>query len=371
MESAPPVHLRTVTGVQRLNTKVYTIKNPASPGEEDVRMIEECGEIIKRGGLVAFPTETVYGLGGDALNEESSAKIYAAKGRPSDNPLIVHICNIEALAEIAEDIPEEAYILAKEFWPGPLTMILKSSGRVPHTTTGGLDTVAIRMPSDKVALEFIKASGGFIAAPSANISGRPSPTKARYVMEDMDGRIDAVIDGGDNAIGLESTIIDLTDGSMQVLRPGYITNEMLGKALGRDIETDPALLDPSCKERPKAPGMRYRHYAPKGEVHPVKGDPEKVFEHICRELIKAKEAGKKTGVFCSRGNAEKYDADVIRNAGALDDAETAAHHFYSALRDMDDENVDIIFVENFTERGFGEAFWNRLLKSAGSEWEDA
>lgn len=354
-----------------MNTKVYTIKNTASPDEEDLRMISECGDIIKRGGLVAFPTETVYGLGGDALNEESSGRIYAAKGRPSDNPLIVHICELGALEKIAKDIPEEAYILAKKFWPGPLTMILKSSGTVPLKTTGGLDTVAVRMPSDKVALEFIKASGGFIAAPSANISGRPSPTRVRYVLEDMDGRIDAVIDGGDNAIGLESTIIDLTDKTMQVLRPGYITNEMLGEALGRDIETDPALLDPACKERPKAPGMRYRHYAPKGEVHPVKGDPEKVFEHIREGLLKARGDGKKTGVFCSKDNADKYDADVIRYAGALNDAETAAHHFYSALRDMDDENVDIIFVENFTERGFGEAFWNRLLKSAGSEWEDA
>ena len=334
-------------------------------------MIAECGEIIKRGGLVAFPTETVYGLGGDALNEDSSGKIYAAKGRPSDNPLIVHICELSAIEKIARDIPEEAYILARKFWPGPLTMILKSSGVVPLKTTGGLDTVAIRMPSDKVALEFIKASGGYVAAPSANISGRPSPTKACYVLEDMDGRIDAVIDGGDNAIGLESTIIDLTEDSMQVLRPGYITNEMLSEALGRDIETDPALLDPTRKERPKAPGMRYRHYAPKGEVHPVKGDADKVFEHIREELTKAKGDNKKTGVFCSKDNAGKYDADVIRCAGSLDDAETAAHHFYSALRDMDDENVDIIFVENFTEHGFGEAFWNRLLKSAGSEWEDA
>ncbi len=356
---------------RKLETKVYTIKNPSSPDEDDLKMIAECGEIIKRGGLVAFPTETVYGLGGDALNEESSGRIYAAKGRPSDNPLIVHICEIPALEKIARDIPEEAYILAEKFWPGPLTMILKSSGSVPLKTTGGLDTVAVRMPSDKVALEFIKASGGFIAAPSANISGRPSPTKACYVLEDMDGRIDAVIDGGDNAIGLESTIIDLTDGSMQVLRPGYITNEKLGEALGRNIETDPALLDPSCKDRPKAPGMRYRHYAPKGQVHPVKGDPEKVLEHIRAKLSEAKAENKKTGVFCSKENAGKYDADVIRCAGSLDDAEAAAHFFYSALRDMDDENADIIFVENFTEHGFGEAFWNRLLKSAGSEWEEA
>jgi len=354
-----------------LNTKLITITHPEGPlTGSDLEAIKECGEIIKKGGLVAFPTETVYGLGGDALNEKSSQAIYAAKGRPSDNPLIVHICEMEALERIACDIPDEAYILAGRFWPGPLTMILKASDTVPRKTTGGLDTVAVRMPDNLIAAEFIKASGGYIAAPSANLSGKPSPTTARYVMEDMDGRIDAVIDGGENPIGLESTIVDLAGDTIQVLRPGYITNEMLSEALGRDVKTDPALLDPNCKERPKAPGMRYRHYAPKGEVRPVRGDKDKVYAHICEGLKRAKAEGKKTGVFCSAENASRYDADIIRHGGSLDDAKAAAHEFYTALRDMDDENVSIIFVENFTDRGFGEALWNRLLKSAGSKWEE-
>ncbi|MBO7356092.1 MAG: threonylcarbamoyl-AMP synthase [Lachnospiraceae bacterium] len=333
--------------------------------------IAKCGDIIKKGGLVAFPTETVYGLGGDALNPASAEKIYAAKGRPSDNPLIVHICETDAIEKIAQDIPEEAGILAERFWPGPLTMILKARDIVPRKTTGGLDTVAVRMPSDITAREFIRAAGGYIAAPSANISGKPSPTTAEYVLEDMNGRIDAVIDGGAGAIGLESTIVDLAGDKIQVLRPGFITNEMLSEALGISVGTDPAILDPNCKERPKAPGMRYRHYAPKGEVIPVRGSEDRVFTYITEGLAKARLEGKKTGVFCSADNADRYDADVIKSAGALDDAEAAAHVFYTTLRDMDDENVDIIYVENFTDHGFGEALWNRLLKSAGSKWEEA
>ena len=237
-----------------MKTEVYTIENPEGPlSERDLAVIARCGDIIKKGGLVAFPTETVYGLGGDALNPASAEKIYAAKGRPSDNPLIVHICEIQAIEKIAQDIPEEARILAERFWPGPLTMILRARDIVPRKTTGGLDTVAVRMPSDVTAREFIKASGGYIAAPSANISGKPSPTTAGYVLEDMDGRIDAVIDGGAGAIGLESTIVDLAGDRIQVLRPGYITDHMLSEALGINVGTDPALLDPNCKERPKDP----------------------------------------------------------------------------------------------------------------------
>lgn len=350
-----------------METVLYTIENPDGPlTENDLKAVHACGDIIKRGGLVAFPTETVYGLGGDALNESSSARIYEAKGRPSDNPLIVHICDLEDLRLITEDIPEEAYVLAGRYWPGPLTMILKASDAVPRKTTGGLDTVAVRMPANAVALEFIRASGGYIAAPSANLSGKPSPTKAVFVMEDMRGRIDAVIDGGTNEIGLESTIVDLSGDRPMILRPGFITADDLSDALGTKVITDPAILDPNCKERPKAPGMRYRHYAPKGEVIPVKGSPEEVLGYIKGELSAARNAGKRTGVICCMENASEYDADVIRSAGALDDAKAAAHIFYSALRDMDDENIDMIYVENFTDLGFGEALWNRLLKSAGS-----
>jgi L-threonylcarbamoyladenylate synthase len=357
--------------IRILDTKVYKIENPeGNLSPSDMEAIKKCGDIIRNGGLVAFPTETVYGLGGDALKESSSSKIYEAKGRPSDNPLIVHICDMKDLEGIVSDIPEEAYILAERFWPGPLTMILKARDTVPRKTTGGLDTVAVRMPDNAVALEFIRASGGYIAAPSANLSGKPSPTTAEYVLEDMNGRIDALLDGGENRIGIESTIIDLTGTPMQVLRPGFITGEMLSEALGKNIGTDPALLDPSCGARPKAPGMRYRHYAPRGEVIPVKGSPEAVEAYICRRLAEARESGKKTGVFCCGEHAGKYDADVIKSAGALDDAEAAAHAFYSTLRKMDDEDVDVILVENFTDLGFGEAFWNRLLKSAGLKMEE-
>ena len=354
-----------------MKTSIYKIEQPEGPlTENDLKASGECGRIIKEGGLVAFPTETVYGLGGDALNEESSSKIYSAKGRPSDNPLIVHISDMASLESIVTDIPDECRILADRFWPGPLTMVMKSSGKVPSRTTGGLDTVAVRMPDDLTARQLIKASGGYIAAPSANISGRPSPTAFKYVLEDMDGRIDAIIDGGVNPIGLESTIVDLAGERIMVLRPGFITNEMLSEALGTEVITDPALLDPDCKDRPKAPGMRYRHYAPRGEVRPVKGSDDAVSEYIVGELAVANRNSRKTGVFCSSEHASKYDADVIRSAGSLDDASSAAHEFYSALRDMDDENVDVIFVENFTDRGFGEAFWNRLLRSAGSKWEE-
>ena len=232
----------------------------------DEQTIMQAGEIIRNGGLVAFPTETVYGLGGDGLNPDSSRKIYAAKGRPSDNPLIIHIYRMEDLEVLVKEIPESARKLAEAFWPGPLTMILPKADVVPKETTGGLDTVAVRMPSHKVALAFIKAAGGFVAAPSANLSGKPSPTLAKYVLEDMDGRIDMIIDGGDIAIGLESTIVDLTGDVPMILRPGYITLDMLKDVLG-EVTMDPTLMDGDCKERPKAPGMRYRHYAPKGK-HP-------------------------------------------------------------------------------------------------------
>ena len=198
-----------------MNTKVVTIKED----HIDEEAIQEAGQILKNGGLVAFPTETVYGLGGDALNAESSAKIYAAKGRPSDNPLIVHIADMDALPLIAAEIPESAYLLADAFWPGPLTMIFKKTDRVPMATTGGLSTVAVRMPSNKIAAALIRAAGGYIAAPSANRSGRPSPTVAKYVIEDLDGRIEMIIDGGFSAIGLESTIIDLSGGEPMILRP--------------------------------------------------------------------------------------------------------------------------------------------------------
>ena len=242
-------------------------------------LLRQAGEIIKAGGLVAFPTETVYGLGGDALNPDSSRKIYEAKGRPSDNPLIVHICRMEDLAYIVEEIPEAALKLADAFWPGPLTMIFHKSAVVPHETTGGLDTVAVRMPSHKTALSFIREAGGYVAAPSANRSGRPSPTCAKYVTEDLAGRIEMVIDGGGVEIGLESTIVDMTEEDPVILRPGYITKEMLESVLG-SVREDRTMMSDLNGQAPRAPGMKYRHYAPKGSLTIVDGEEERVTAYI-------------------------------------------------------------------------------------------
>ncbi len=354
-----------------MDTVIYTIyENNPNPPE-----MEKLGEIIKNGGLVAFPTETVYGLGGDGLNPESSKKIYAAKGRPSDNPLIVHIARMEDLGVLVREIPETAVKLAERFWPGPLTMILNKSDAVPKETTGGLDTVAIRFPSHKVAQELILSSGGFIAAPSANLSGKPSPTLAKYVLEDLNGRVDAIIDGGDIPIGLESTIVDLTGETPVILRPGYITKEMLSEVLG-DVLTDPTILDGNCKERPKAPGMRYRHYAPKGDLVVVEGKSDEVVSRINEEVSKAADAGLRTGVIATKENAVFYNrADSVKIIGSREKDEEIAASLYRILREFDDENIQAIFSEGFSEEGLGVAIMNRLLKAAGHKtinlWEDA
>lgn len=333
----------------------------------DSEAIEKAGEILKNGGLVAFPTETVYGLGGDALNASSSKKIYAAKGRPSDNPLIVHISNMAALERIVESIPEDAIKLADKFWPGPLTMIFNKSDAVPLETTGGLNTVAVRMPSNKIARAMIDAAGGYVAAPSANLSGRPSPTVARYVIEDMNGRIDMIIDGGASDVGLESTIVDLTEGHPMILRPGYVTQRMLEDALNETVLWDRAIIDSNCKTPPKAPGMKYRHYAPKGELTIVEGDKALVIKKINELSNKAKSDGKKTGVIATEENVSLYFADSIKCVGRRGHEEEVAHHLFRILREFDEEEVDVMFSESFDEGGVGAAVMNRLLKAAGHQ----
>ena len=348
-----------------INTKVVLLKGGA--GDEEA--LREAGEILKAGGLVAFPTETVYGLGGDAFQKESSRKIYAAKGRPSDNPLIVHICRTEDLYVVAREVPETALRLAERFWPGPLTMILKKSDRVPKETTGGLDTVAVRFPSHLAAQKMIEYAGGFVAAPSANLSGRPSPTDCKYVVEDMNGRIEMILDGGSVGIGLESTIVDLTVTPPQILRPGYITGEMLSEVLDK-VEDDPTLFAAAQGQAPRAPGMKYRHYAPKGDLAIIRGAEEAVVRYVNSEAHSAKEAGEKTGVICVTQTADAYHCDVVKTIGDRGDEEAIARHLYRVLREFDDEGVNRIFSENFVEdegTGLGRAIMNRLLKAAGHQ----
>lgn len=332
--------------------------------DREEEALRKAGNIIRQGGLVAFPTETVYGLGGDALNRESSRRIYEAKGRPSDNPLIVHICRFEDIAEIVSDVPEEAVRIAAVFWPGPLTMILHKSDRVPYETTGGLGTVAVRLPSHPVARKLIEYSGGYVAAPSANISGRPSPTEAKYVTEDMEGRIDMILDGGEVGIGLESTIVDLTVTPPQILRPGYVTQEMLSNVLGK-VDTDVTILQRDSGQVPKAPGMKYRHYAPKGELTIVEGDPELVAAYMNRQAANARERGERTGIIGTRERMAQYQADVVKCLGDRADEESIARNLYSVLRQMDEEQVTRIYSESFASQGFGQAIMNRLLKAAG------
>ncbi len=332
--------------------------------EEKDMLLREAGDILRNGGLVAFPTETVYGLGGDGLNKESSKKIYAAKGRPSDNPLIIHITDMEALPLIVSDISPEVKKVAAAFWPGPLTMILPKSGNVPDETTGGLKTVAVRMPSHKVARRLIRYAGGYVAAPSANASGKPSPTLAKYVVEDMAGRIDMVIDGGQVGIGLESTIIDMTVNPPQILRPGFITEEMLAQVLG-DVDVDKTILSNESGVAPKAPGMKYRHYAPKGQLTIVTGEPDKVLQYINSQTAEAQQSGKKTGIIGSEEYLTQYHADVVKSAGSRDDEEAIAHNLYRILREFDDEEVEVIYSESFDNARLGQAIMNRLLKAAG------
>lgn len=341
----------------------YEIDDP------DHAVMEKAGEILRKGGLVAFPTETVYGLGGDALNPDASRKIYAAKGRPSDNPLIVHIADMNAFRMISKDVPDKAVKLAERFWPGPLTMVVGKSDAVPYETTGGLDTVAVRMPSHPVAYELIRSSGVLIAAPSANTSGRPSPTRAAHVIDDLSGKIDMIIDGGPADIGLESSIIDITGDVPTILRPGYITKEMFEEVLGR-VEIDKALLsdkeDPDLK--PKAPGMKYRHYAPKGELTIIEGDRVKVSETIRKLVYDNKAENLKSAVIICDEDTNLYDLPdgiMVVNIGSIYHEEQIASNLYAVLRHMDDEDIDRIYSESFEGSGIGMAVMNRLLKAAG------
>ena len=330
----------------------------------DEASIRQAGQILKRGGLVAFPTETVYGLGADALNEDAAAKIYAAKGRPSDNPLIVHITERKMLDAIVSEVSTQAELLMEKFWPGPMTLIFKKSALVPYGTTGGLDTVAVRMPSHPVARAVIDAGGGYIAAPSANVSGRPSTTTAAHVIEDLSGRIEMILDGGQAVIGLESTIVDMSVEPPVILRPGAITKDMMEAVIG-PVEIDKAIIAPNSGVKPKAPGMKYRHYAPRADLTIVEGPSDKVVETMNRMAAEAEAEGKKVGIIATDETASRYPHGLVMSLGARSREEEIAMHLFEVLRKFDDTDVNCIFSESFEDAAIGAAIMNRLLKAAG------
>lgn len=339
--------------------------------------IEEAARIIKAGGLVAFPTETVYGLGADAMNAEAVASVYKAKGRPSDNPLIVHIAEISDMARLTPVVTDIMKTLATHFWPGPLTMVVKKTENVPKITTGGLDTVAVRLPDNIHTRELIAVSGCPLVGPSANISGKPSPTKAAHVVDDLYGKIDAVLMGEDCRVGIESTVLDVSGEELTILRPGILTAEQIEQAVGMKVNLDPALMrkkhttavsrmqqkskiqqsdnglleDEDPDFQPRAPGMKYRHYAPNAEMLIIEGSAGNVKKEIARRREQNEAAGKKVGVILFDPN----------------DFEEAAHELFDQLRTMDKTGVELILAGALSsEDGRGFAVMNRMLKSAGN-----
>ncbi len=332
----------------------------------DSEALQQAAELLRQGELVAFPTETVYGLGADALRPEASKKIYAAKGRPSDNPLIIHVAEFEALGKIVEEVPDKAKLLADKFWPGPLTMIMRKSAAVPYETTGGMETVAVRMPDHPLALALIREGGGYVAAPSANTSGRPSPTLAEHVYQDLSGKVAMILDGGAVGIGLESTIVDLSENIPMILRPGYITKEMLEEVIG-EVMVDPGLIAADSNVKPKAPGMKYRHYAPKANLVIVKGEPKKVIAKINSLTQECITEGKKVGVIGTDETISRYKASVVKTIGSREDEDSIARHLYGILREYDEMDIDCIFSESFATPRIGHAIMNRLLKAAGHQ----
>lgn len=338
---------------------------------ESAEVIRTAAKILQEGGLVAFPTETVYGLGGNGLDGAACEKIYIAKGRPSDNPLILHISEFEELNAIVREISPAAQKLMDAFWPGPLTMVFPKADIVPLKATGGLDTVAVRFPSHPVARAIIKAAGLPIAAPSANSSGKPSPTRASHVEFDLNGKIDMIVDGGAAEWGLESTIVDVSGDVPMILRPGAVTKEMMEEVVGR-VEIDPAILTkPAADLKPKAPGMKYTHYSPKAEVVLVKGERQAVADEINRLAALDMSNGKKTGVMATEETKDLYHADIILSLGSRDRPEQIGANLFKLLRKFDFLGAEKVYSEVFSEEGEGMAIMNRLNKAAGYQMIEA
>ncbi|WP_288480566.1 L-threonylcarbamoyladenylate synthase [Clostridium thermobutyricum] len=341
-----------------METKVYVLD-----GKEDSKFIKEAAECIKKDGIVAFPTETVYGLGANALKADCVKKIFEAKGRPQDNPLIIHVASKD-IDEYVKNVPEVAKKLMEKFWPGPLTLILEKRDIVPMQTSANLNTIGIRMPNNKVALELIKESGVPIAAPSANISGRPSPTTIDVCVEDLKGKVDYIIGGEKCDVGLESTIVDCTVEPPLVLRPGGITLEML-RTIREDIQIDKGLLRNDSNFKPKAPGMKYRHYAPNAKLKIILGNREKTIEKINEMVHNYIDAGEKVGILATEESKDSYKLGEKIVIGSYKRLDEVASNLFEALRQFNELGVDIILAEGFEEKGLGIAIMNRLNKAAG------
>lgn len=333
-------------------------------GPQDDDKIREASECIKNGGIVAFPTETVYGLGADALNKDAVKKIFIAKGRPQDNPLIVHVAS-KNISKYVEEVPKIAQELIDKFWPGPLTVILKKKDIIPNVTSADLETIGIRMPDNEVARKLIEFSNTAIAAPSANISGRPSPTDIERCVEDLDGKVDCIIGGSISNIGVESTIVDCTVNPPLVLRPGGITLEML-KEIDSRIEIDKAIMEkPKEGLKPKAPGMKYRHYAPKAKVTIITGNRKNTVEKIKEMVHYNIEQNKKVCILTVEEHKDKYVEGNTIILGSISNLSTVAQRLFEALRKCDDYGADLILAEGYEEKGVGVAIMNRLNKAAG------
>lgn len=378
----------------RINSNDICHSDALLSAEKPGGWLREAGELLRQGEVVAFPTETVYGLGANALDSAACKKIYAVKGRPADNPLIVHIASFEEVKDIVRIWPETAEICARKFWPGPLTIVLPKKGIIPDIVSGGLDTVAVRMPSHPVALALIKAAGCPLAAPSANISGKPSPTNADHVWQDLNGKIPMLIDAGASTVGLESTVLDLTGGNPVILRPGGITREQLEAVLGR-VDLDRGVSGsyggssdrkeegcPGNQEdtndtedavvKPRSPGMKYRHYAPEGEVVLIGGTISEKIDKIF-DFLQNKKDKTKTALLCLEETASALPADIIMKVdllfilGSKDNLESVASRLFEGLRCCDKQRTEVILAEEIPEEGIGLAFMNRLRKAAGKK----
>ncbi|MBZ2174935.1 threonylcarbamoyl-AMP synthase [Schnuerera sp. xch1] len=343
-----------------METKIVKVNNINS----ERKLIMEGAKYIKEGKLVVFPTETVYGLGANGLDEEAVLKIFHAKGRPQDNPLILHVSSMKEVKSLVKSISTEAERLMEKYWPGPLTMLFQRSDAIPDIITAGLDTVAIRMPNNSIALKLIEMSGVPIAAPSANTSGKPSPTSVQHVIEDLYGKVDMIIDGGATGVGLESTVLDLTGNIPMILRPGGITLEDLQYIIP-NVEFDLSIIKDNENIIPKSPGQKYRHYAPKADMIVFTGEVDNIVNTIKEKSNELTKQGKSVGIMATDETKDRYDEEIVISVGSRKNKETIAHNLFNAIRLFDKKNVDIILSEGVELSHIGIAIMNRLKKASG------